>query len=391
MRPKAKCLRQEQTEGIALRLCPTQKGERIVETKALNANIQQALQKIIELAKQCENHLRMEYVNEICKQLELKQEQCEWIYEQCEQQGIELSFGEEDDPFEEETADSSETPMTIEGEINSDMDSLNIYLKEIGKVPRLTAEEELELGERIAQGDAQAADRMVEANLRLVVSIAKKYVGRGLDFSDLIQEGNSGLVRAVHKFDHTRGYKFSTHATWWIRQAITRALTDHSRMVRLPAHVSDQINRMRKLSNQILKDEGYVPSEEELAERLHWKISKVWELMQLSQDTVSLETPVGDEENSTIGDFIPNLDTGTDEAVMKTMQQRHIQEVLKLLDEREAEVLRLRYGLDDGKERTLEETGKLMRVTRERARQIEQKAYRKLKNLLKDEHPKYGV
>ena len=260
-------------------------------------------------------------------------------------------------------------------------DPVKLYLKEIGRVPLLSAEEEIDLAIRINQGDERAKKRLTEANLRLVVSIAKRYVGRGMHFLDLIQEGNVGLIKAVEKFDHTKGFKFSTYATWWIRQAITRAIADQARTIRIPVHMVETINKVKKVSSQLLHENGHEPSAEEIAERLDMPVDKVREIMRVAQEPVSLETPIGEEEDSHLGDFIPDEEAPVPaEAASQTLLKEQLADVLKTLTPREEKVLRLRFGLEDGRPRTLEEVGKEFNVTRERIRQIEAKALRKLRH-----------
>ena len=260
-------------------------------------------------------------------------------------------------------------------------DPVKVYLKEIGRVPLLSAEEEVELAIRMSQGDVAAKKRLSEANLRLVVSIAKRYVGRGMQFLDLIQEGNLGLIKAVEKFDHTKGFKFSTYATWWIRQAITRAIADQARTIRIPVHMVETINKVKKVNSQLLHENGHEPTNEQIAEKLEMPVEKVREIMRVAQEPVSLETPIGEEEDSHLGDFIPDEDAPAPSDVASlTMLKEQLNEVLATLTPREAKVLRLRFGLEDGRSRTLEEVGKEFNVTRERIRQIEAKALRKLRH-----------
>ena len=269
--------------------------------------------------------------------------------------------------------------MNVEG-VSLD-DPVKLYLKEIGRVPLLTAEEEIELAIRIVDGDDKAKKRLTEANLRLVVSIAKRYVGRGMHFLDLIQEGNVGLIKAVEKFDHTKGFKFSTYATWWIRQAITRAIADQARTIRIPVHMVETINRLKKAHSQLLHENGYDPSEEQLAEFMGLTVERVREIMRVAQEPVSMETPIGPEEDSRLVDFIRDEDaTAPDESAMKKITNEDIDAVLKTLTPREEEVVRLRFGLRDGRCHTLEEVGLQFDVTRERIRQIEAKALRKLRH-----------
>ncbi|MBQ8825301.1 MAG: RNA polymerase sigma factor RpoD, partial [Ruminococcus sp.] len=260
-------------------------------------------------------------------------------------------------------------------------DHVKIYLKEIGRVPLLSPDEETDLAMRMAKGDSSAKKRLSEANLRLVVSIAKKYVGRGMQFLDLIQEGNLGLLKAVEKFDYTKGFKFSTYATWWIRQAITRAIADQARTIRIPVHMVETITKVKKVSSQLLHETGRDPSAEEIAEKLDMPTERVREIMRIAQDPVSLETPIGEEEDSHLGDFIPDDDAPAPaDAASLMLLKEQLNEVLSTLTDREAKVLKLRFGLEDGRSRTLEEVGKEFDVTRERIRQIEAKALRKLRH-----------
>lgn len=285
----------------------------------------------------------------------------------------------EDLAVEEIPAEEFDDDLTIEG-IALD-DPVKLYLKEIGRVPLLTAEEEIELAIRITDGDPKAKKRLTEANLRLVVSIAKRYVGRGMHFLDLIQEGNVGLIKAVEKFDHTKGFKFSTYATWWIRQAITRAIADQARTIRIPVHMVETINRLKKAHSQLLHENGYDPSEEQLAEYMGLTVDRVREIMRVAQEPVSMETPIGPEEDSRLVDFIRDEEaTAPDESAMKKITNEDIDSVLKTLTPREEEVVRLRFGLRDGRCHTLEEVGSQFDVTRERIRQIEAKALRKLRH-----------
>lgn len=260
-------------------------------------------------------------------------------------------------------------------------DSVKSFLKDIGRIPLLTTEEEIELAARMETGDAYAKKRLIEANLRLVVSIAKRYVRRGMQFLDLIQEGNMGLIKAVEKFDYTKGFKFSTYATWWIRQSITRAIADQARTIRIPVHMVETITRVKKAQSQLLHENGCEPSEQEIAQYLNMSVDKVREIIRIAQDPVSLETPIGEEEDSHLGDFIPDDDAPAPaEAASLILLKEQIGEVLSTLTEREEKVLRLRFGLEDGRSRTLEEVGKEFNVTRERIRQIEAKALRKLRH-----------
>ena len=275
--------------------------------------------------------------------------------------------------------DAQETVATNEATAMDD--PVKVYLKEIGRVPLLTPEEEIDLAMRISEDDQKAKQRLAEANLRLVVSIAKKYVGRGMQFLDLIQEGNLGLIKAVDKFDYTKGFKFSTYATWWIRQAITRAIADQARTIRIPVHMVETINKVKKANSQLLHENGREPTPDEIAEYLDMSTDKVREILRVAQEPVSLETPIGEEEDSHLGDFIPDDEAlAPADAASISLLKEQLSEVLKTLTPREEKVLRLRFGLDDGNPKTLEEVGKEFNVTRERIRQIEAKALRKLRH-----------
>ena len=286
----------------------------------------------------------------------------------------------EEELEEEEEIDLEHLDLSIPEGVNLD-DPVRMYLKEIGKVPLLSTEEEIELAKRMELGDENAKKRLAEANLRLVVSIAKRYVGRGMQFLDLIQEGNLGLIKAVEKFDYTKGYKFSTYATWWIRQAITRSIADQARTIRIPVHMVETINRLIRISRQLLQDLGREPQPEEIAERMELPVERVREIMKISQEPVSLETPIGEEEDSHLGDFIQDDHVAVPaDAATFTLLHEQLMEVLDTLTEREQKVLKLRFGLEDGRPRTLEEVGREFNVTRERIRQIEAKALRKLRH-----------
>ena len=314
-------------------------------------------------------------------------EAMEKLYEELESNGIEVVDDDPIDPADagllrEEGGEEYDDALNTDG-IAID-DPVKVYLKEIGRVPLLTPEEEIDLALKIQAGGPdgeKAKQRLSEANLRLVVSIAKRYVGRGMQFLDLIQEGNLGLIKAVEKFDHTKGFKFSNYATWWIRQAITRAIADQARTIRIPVHMVETINKVKKVSSQLLHEMGHDPSAEEIAERLEMPVDKVREIMRVAQEPVSLETPIGEEEDSHLGDFIPDDDAPIPaEAASQTLLKEQLADVLKTLTPREEKVLRLRFGLEDGRPRTLEEVGKEFNVTRERIRQIEAKALRKLRH-----------
>ena len=313
-------------------------------------------------------------------------EQVDKLYDLIEGSGIEIvedftpPVDEDFDLTDIEEEDFDDEDGTVIEGAGID-DPVKVYLKEIGRVPLLTPDEEVDLAERMAQGDPYAKKRLSEANLRLVVSIAKRYVGRGMQFLDLIQEGNLGLIKAVEKFDHTKGFKFSTYATWWIRQAITRAIADQARTIRIPVHMVETINKVKKVSSQLLHQNGHEPTADEIAAELDMSVEKVREIMRVAQEPVSLETPIGEEEDSHLGDFIPDDDAPAPaDAASNMLLKEQLAEVLKTLTSREEKVLRLRFGLDDGRSRTLEEVGKEFNVTRERIRQIEAKALRKLRH-----------
>ncbi len=313
-------------------------------------------------------------------ELELDPEQIEKVYESIEAMDIEVIGNIEEDLKEIAENEEEEIDLTLPEGVNVD-DHVRMYLKEIGKVDLLSPEEEIDLASRMAEGDVGAKKRLTEANLRLVVSIAKHYVGRGMLFLDLIQEGNLGLIKAVEKFDYSKGYKFSTYATWWIRQAITRAIADQARTIRIPVHMVETINKLIRVSRQLLQELGRDPNPEEIAKEMNMPIEKVREIMKIAQEPVSLETPIGEEEDSHLGDFIPDDDApAPSEVASFTMLKEQLMDVLDTLTSREEKVLRLRFGLDDGRPRTLEEVGKVFNVTRERIRQIEAKALRKLRH-----------
>ncbi|HIX17971.1 MAG TPA: RNA polymerase sigma factor RpoD [Candidatus Gemmiger faecavium] len=327
-------------------------------------------------------------INDALEESAFDVDQLEKLYESLEGHGIEIVDDEPDDAaadasaLTEDSVDDFEDSLSAEG-VSID-DPVKVYLKEIGRVPLLTPDEEIQLALDIKEGGykgERAKQRLSEANLRLVVSIAKRYVGRGMQFLDLIQEGNLGLIKAVEKFDHTKGFKFSTYATWWIRQAITRAIADQARTIRIPVHMVETINKVKKVSSQLLHENGHEPSADEIAERLDMPVDKVREIMRVAQEPVSLETPIGEEEDSHLGDFIPDEEAPVPaEAASQTLLKEQLADVLKTLTPREEKVLRLRFGLEDGRPRTLEEVGKEFNVTRERIRQIEAKALRKLRH-----------
>ncbi len=361
--------------------------------------LKEKLDELREKAKERKNTLEFQDVVDTLAEFELEPEKFDEILEQLEDQNIDVlqtMEGEEllldeinEDEFLEEEIDLENVDLSVPEGTGTE-DPVRMYLKEIGKIPLLSIDEEVELAKRIELGEEDAKKRLAEANLRLVVSIAKKYSGRGMQFLDLIQEGNLGLIKAVEKFNYKKGFKFSTYATWWIRQAITRAIADQARTIRIPVHMVETINRVIRVSRQLVQDLGREPSLEELSEELDMPIEKVQEVLKASQEPVSLETPVGEEDESHLGDFIQDDNMPVPaEAATFTLLQEQLVEVLSTLSEREQKVLRLRFGLDDGRARTLEEVGREFHVTRERIRQIEAKALRKLRHpsrsrLLKD-------
>lgn len=348
---------------------------------------QAKLQELLALAKKKKNMLEYQEINDHFKDFALSPEQIEKILDFLEANHVDvLRITDDDDDIliDDEVVENDVEMEKIDLSVPDGVsieDPVRMYLKEIGKVPLLTAEEEIELAKRMELGDEEAKKRLAEANLRLVVSIAKRYVGRGMLFLDLIQEGNLGLIKAVEKFDYRKGYKFSTYATWWIRQAITRAIADQARTIRIPVHMVETINKLIRVSRQLLQELGREPTPEEIAEEMNMPVERVREILKISQEPVSLETPIGEEEDSHLGDFIQddNVPVPADAAAF-TLLKEQLVEVLSTLTDREQKVLRLRFGLDDGRARTLEEVGKEFNVTRERIRQIEAKALRKLRH-----------
>lgn len=364
-------------------------GWRIMEEKTLT--FEEKLEKLLELARKKKNVLEQKEIIDFFHGEILSPEQLDQIDEYLENNKVDVLAPDEDlemepelfleeEDLEEEEIDVDHLELSMPEGVNIE-DPVRMYLKEIGKVPLLTPEEEIDLAKRMEMGDESAKKRLAEANLRLVVSIAKRYVGRGMQFLDLIQEGNLGLIKAVEKFDYTKGYKFSTYATWWIRQAITRAIADQARTIRIPVHMVETINKLIRVSRQLLQELGREPTPEEIAEEMNMPVERVREILKISQEPVSLETPIGEEEDSHLGDFIQddNVPVPADAAAF-TLLKEQLVEVLSTLTEREQKVLRLRFGLDDGRARTLEEVGKEFSVTRERIRQIEAKALRKLRH-----------
>ena len=359
------------------------------------AKFGEKLKQLVAHGKKNKSILELQEINDFFSDMELDAEQMEKVYEYLEANHIDvLRVSGDGDGIEElDDVDDSDIVLTDEDDVDMEKidlsvpdgisieDPVRMYLKEIGKVPLLSADEEVELAKRMAEGDEDAKKRLAEANLRLVVSIAKRYVGRGMLFLDLIQEGNLGLIKAVEKFDYHKGFKFSTYATWWIRQAITRAIADQARTNRIPVHMVETINKLIRVSRQLLQELGREPTPEEIAAELDMPVERVREILKISQEPVSLETPIGEEEDSHLGDFIQDDNVPVPaEAAAQTLLKEQLDEVLDTLTEREQKVLRLRFGMDDGRARTLEEVGKEFDVTRERIRQIEAKALRKLRH-----------
>ena len=343
-------------------------------------------EKINNIIKEAKENGKMTYSDLATKLNDVNPEKMDEVFDKFEKGGIDLlpdDFDEEpniEDLKEVEELKLDEITDTSYEGISVD-DPVRMYLREIGKIPLLTFDEELELAKRILEGDEEAKQKLAESNLRLVVSIAKKYVGRGMLFLDLIQEGNMGLIKAVEKFDYTKGFKFSTYATWWIRQAITRAIADQARTIRIPVHMVETINKLIRTSRNLLQQMGREPTPEEIAKEMEIPVEKVVEIQKIAQDPVSLETPIGEEEDSHLGDFIQDEDSpAPHDAASYTLLKEQLEEVMNTLTPREAKVLKLRFGLEDGKSRTLEEVGKEFNVTRERIRQIEAKALRKLRH-----------
>ena len=349
---------------------------------------QDKLRELLSMAKKKKNMLEYQEISDFFSDMQLDAEQFERILDFLEANNIDVLRITEDDVDdemlleveEEDEIEVEKIDLSVPDGVSIE-DPVRMYLKEIGKVPLLSAEEEIELAKRMGLGDAEAKKRLAEANLRLVVSIAKRYVGRGMLFLDLIQEGNLGLIKAVEKFDYRKGYKFSTYATWWIRQAITRAIADQARTIRIPVHMVETINKLIRVSRQLLQELGREPTPEEIAAEMNMPVERVREILKISQEPVSLETPIGEEEDSHLGDFIQddNVPVPADAAAF-TLLKEQLEEVLSTLTDREQKVLTLRFGLEDGRARTLEEVGKEFNVTRERIRQIEAKALRKLRH-----------
>ena len=355
--------------------------------ESIQTKVDGKVDEFIALAKKKKNIVDYSEINDFFSNLGLEDEQFDKIVETLESKNIDIMRPQEEDDLDEgidfdveEDVDVENIDLSVPEGVSIE-DPVRMYLKEIGKVPLLSAEEEIELAKKMETGDEEAKKKLAEANLRLVVSIAKRYVGRGMLFLDLIQEGNLGLIKAVEKFDYRKGYKFSTYATWWIRQAITRAIADQARTIRIPVHMVETINKLIRVSRQLLQELGREPLPEEIAEEMNMPVERVREILKISQEPVSMETPIGEEEDSHLGDFIQddNVPVPADAAAF-TLLKEQLVEVLGTLTDREQKVLRLRFGLDDGRARTLEEVGKEFNVTRERIRQIEAKALRKLRH-----------
>lgn len=354
----------------------------------LMEKFQEKLKELLAIAKKKKNVLEYSEITDLFSDMSLTAEQMDSILEYLEKNNIDTlrTTDDDDEPdpeeavLDEEDIDVEKIDLSVPDGISIE-DPVRMYLKEIGKVPLLSADEEIELAKRMELGDEEAKKKLAEANLRLVVSIAKRYVGRGMLFLDLIQEGNLGLIKAVEKFDYRKGYKFSTYATWWIRQAITRAIADQARTIRIPVHMVETINKLIRVSRQLLQELGREPSPQEIADEMDIPVERVREILKISQEPVSLETPIGEEEDSHLGDFIQDDNVPVPaEAAAFTLLKEQLNEVLGTLTEREQKVLKLRFGLEDGRARTLEEVGKVFNVTRERIRQIEAKALRKLRH-----------
>ncbi|AJQ27250.1 RNA polymerase, sigma 70 subunit, RpoD [Pelosinus fermentans JBW45] len=364
-----------------------EEGSKMTEKKMISNEF---VTKLVNKGKKQGGVLTYSEIMDTLQSEDLSPDEIEEIYEVFSSKGIEIVDELPDDTESHDEPDVAEVEEVTPEEVDIDLtipegisidDPVRMYLKEIGRVPLLTADEEIKLAQRMEEGDEEAKRRLAEANLRLVVSIAKRYVGRGMLFLDLIQEGNLGLIKAVEKFDYNKGYKFSTYATWWIRQAITRAIADQARTIRIPVHMVETINKLIRVSRQLLQELGREPQPEEIAKEMDISVERVREIMKIAQEPVSLETPIGEEEDSHLGDFIEDQDAPAPaEAASFMLLKEQLEEVLETLTPREEKVLRLRFGLDDGRARTLEEVGQHFGVTRERIRQIEAKALRKLRH-----------
>ena len=383
----------EAEELLGAEALPDEREEKVLAEGEQEKTNEEKLKELIEKGKKA-GRLTSKELMDVLETMNLDAEQIDKFYDALENLGTETTGEDYRRPIDEEALPELEELEEIEEVTEDELanadaiadsfstdDPVRMYLKEIGKIPLLSPEEEVELAIKMSEGDEAAKQRMAEANLRLVVSIAKRYVGRGMLFLDLIQEGNLGLIKAVEKFDYTKGYKFSTYATWWIRQAITRAIADQARTIRIPVHMVETINKVIRVSRQLLQELGHDPTPEEIAEEMGMPVEKVRDILKIAQEPVSLETPIGEEEDSRLGDFIPDEDASEpSEAASFTLLKEQLTSVLSTLTPREEKVLRLRFGIEDGRTRTLEEVGKEFNVTRERIRQIEAKALRKLRH-----------
>ncbi len=377
----------ESSEGIIEEKANNKTTKKQIVEKGIDKKeekIEETVNKIVEKAKLNDGEIT---IGELANELEdTNPEQLDKIFDAFEEIGVDLLQEELDEPDIEDLKEVEDIKLE-EIDLTAGIDGVNVddpvrmYLREIGKIPLLSYEEELDLAQKVLDGDEYAKQKLAESNLRLVVSIAKKYVGRGMLFLDLIQEGNMGLIKAVEKFDYTKGFKFSTYATWWIRQAITRAIADQARTIRIPVHMVETINKLIRTSRHLLQQLGREPSQEEIAKEMEISVEKVAEIQKIAQDPVSLETPIGEEDDSHLGDFIQDDDSpAPQDSAAYTLLKEQLEEVMGTLTQREAKVLKLRFGLEDGKARTLEEVGREFMVTRERIRQIEAKALRKLRH-----------
>ena len=383
-KPKAKKTKKEEVKEDNTPKSESENKEESKEKKSEEQAKEKGVEEVIEKAK--EQKAKITY-GELANELEnTNPEQVEKVFDAFEELGVDIIQDDLEEPDVEDLQEVEDIKLE-EIDLSAGMDGVNVddpvrmYLREIGKIPLLSYEEELELAKKVLEGDEYAKQKLAESNLRLVVSIAKKYVGRGMLFLDLIQEGNMGLIKAVEKFDYTKGFKFSTYATWWIRQAITRAIADQARTIRIPVHMVETINKLIRTSRHLLQQLGREPTPEEIAKEMEMPVEKVMEIQKIAQDPVSLETPIGEEDDSHLGDFIQDDDSpAPQDSAAYTLLKEQLEEVMQTLTPREAKVLKLRFGLEDGKARTLEEVGKEFQVTRERIRQIEAKALRKLRH-----------
>ena len=389
--PEKKSVKEEKIEKAKKKIEQEEKEEKAPvpeekkEEPEKKADDSKEKEKVMEIIQKAKKSGKITY-GELASELdEANPEQIDKVFDAFESLGVDILKDDDEEPNFEDLEDVEEIKleeidvMNIDG-VSTD-DPVRMYLREIGRIPLLTYEEELELAQKILEGDEEAKQKLAESNLRLVVSIAKKYVGRGMLFLDIIQEGNMGLIKAVDKFDYTKGFKFSTYATWWIRQAITRAIADQARTIRIPVHMVETINKLIRTSRHLLQQLGREPTPDEIAKEMELPVEKVMEIQKIAQDPVSLETPIGEEDDSHLGDFIPDDDSpAPQDSAAYTLLKEQLEEVMNTLTPREAKVLKLRFGLEDGKARTLEEVGKEFQVTRERIRQIEAKALRKLRH-----------